>query len=73
MYPHISSLLSLPPSHPPYPIPLGGHKALSWSPCAIDNENSFKNIATEDINIVIQRSYRNLENSWMTTEHKYNN
>ena len=26
---HISSLLHLPPSHPPYPTPLGGHKALS--------------------------------------------
>ena len=26
IYPHISSLLSL-SSHPPYPIPLGGHKA----------------------------------------------
>ena len=26
---HISSLLHLPPSHPPYPSPLGGHKALS--------------------------------------------
>ena len=24
---HISSLLHLPPSHPPYPTPLGGHKA----------------------------------------------
>ena len=23
------------PSHPPYPSPLGGHKALSWSPCAM--------------------------------------
>ena len=34
---HISPyLLSLPsPSHPPYPIPLGGHKAQSWSPCAM--------------------------------------
>ena len=31
----ISSLLSLPPSHPPYPTPLGGHKAPSWSPCAM--------------------------------------
>ena len=28
-YPHISSLLRLPPSHPPYPTPLGGHKAPS--------------------------------------------
>ena len=27
--PHISSLLHLPPSHPPYPTPLGGHKAPS--------------------------------------------
>ena len=27
--PHISSLLRLPPSDPPYPTPLGGHKALS--------------------------------------------
>ena len=26
---HISSLLHLPPSHPPYPTPLGGHKAPS--------------------------------------------
>ena len=26
IYPHISSLLSLPPSYPPYPTPLGGHK-----------------------------------------------
>ena len=33
--PHISSLLHLPPSHPPYPTPLGGHKAPSWSPCAM--------------------------------------
>ena len=33
--PHISSLLHLPPSHPPYPTPLGGHKARSWSPCAM--------------------------------------
>ena len=34
---HISPYL-LPlasPSHPPYPTPLGGHKALSWSPCAV--------------------------------------
>ena len=23
------------PSHPPYPTPLGGHKAPSWSPCAM--------------------------------------
>ena len=35
MYPHISSLLHLPPSYPPYPTPLGGHKAPSWSPCAM--------------------------------------
>ena len=33
--PHVSSLLQLPPSHPPYPTPLGGHKAPSWSPCAM--------------------------------------
>ena len=26
---HISSLLHLPLSHPPYPTPLGGHKAPS--------------------------------------------
>ena len=26
IYHHISSLLRLPPSHPPYPTPLGGHK-----------------------------------------------
>ena len=26
IYPHISSLLRLPPRHPPYPTPLGGHK-----------------------------------------------
>ena len=32
---HISSLLHLPPSHPPYPTPLGGHKPPSWSPCAM--------------------------------------
>ena len=34
---HISPYL-LPlssPSHPPYPTPLGGHKAPSWSPCAM--------------------------------------
>ena len=24
-----------PPSHPPYPTPLGHHKAPSWSPCAM--------------------------------------
>uniref|UniRef100_A0A8C9B0D2 Solute carrier organic anion transporter family member 6A1 n=1 Tax=Phocoena sinus TaxID=42100 RepID=A0A8C9B0D2_PHOSS len=29
IYPDISSLLRLPPSHPPYPTPLGGHKARS--------------------------------------------
>ena len=29
IYPHISSLLRLPPSHSPYPTPLGDHKALS--------------------------------------------
>ena len=27
--PHISSLLRLPPSHPPYPTPLSSHKAPS--------------------------------------------
>ena len=27
--PHISSILHLPPSHPPYTTPLGGHKAPS--------------------------------------------
>ena len=32
---HISSLLHFPPSHPPHPTPLGGHKAPSWSPCAM--------------------------------------
>ena len=32
---HFSSLLHLPPSHPPHPTPLGGHKAPSWSPCAM--------------------------------------
>ena len=35
IYPHISSLLRLPPFHPPYPTPLGGHKAPSFSPCAM--------------------------------------
>ena len=25
----------LPPSHHPYPTPLGGHKALNWSPCVM--------------------------------------
>ena len=35
MYPHIPSLLHIPPSHPPYPTPLGHHKELSWSPCAV--------------------------------------
>ena len=29
---HISSLLRLPPSHPPYPTLLAGHKALSCLP-----------------------------------------
>ena len=29
IYPHISSLLHLPPFHLPYPTPLGGHKAAS--------------------------------------------
>ena len=33
--PRISSLLCLPPSHPPYPSTLAGHKAPSWSPCAM--------------------------------------
>ena len=33
--PHSSSLLHLPPSHPPYPTPLGGHKAPSRSLCAM--------------------------------------
>ena len=28
--PHISSLLHLPPSQPPYPTPLDSHKAPSW-------------------------------------------
>ena len=32
---HFSSLLHLCPSHPPYPTPLGGHRAPSWSPCAM--------------------------------------
>ena len=35
IYPHISSLLHLPPPPPPYTTPLGGHKAPSWSPCAM--------------------------------------
>ena len=35
IYPHISSLLHLHPSHPPYPTPVGGHKAPSRSPCAM--------------------------------------
>ena len=35
IYPHISSLLRLPPSNPPYPTLLAGHKAPSWSPCAM--------------------------------------
>ena len=35
IYPHISSLLRLHTSHPPYPTPLGGHKAPSQSPCAM--------------------------------------
>ena len=30
VYPHFSSLLHLPPSHPPHPTPLGGHKALLY-------------------------------------------
>ena len=32
IYPHISSLLHLPPSHSPYPTPLGGHKEPSYLP-----------------------------------------
>ena len=36
IYPHISSLLCLLPTLPtPYPTPLGGHKAPSWSPFAM--------------------------------------
>ena len=35
IYPHISPLLPLPHSHPPYPTRLGGHKALNWCPCAM--------------------------------------
>ena len=35
IYPHISSLLRLPPSHPPNPTPLGGYRALSCFPLAI--------------------------------------
>ena len=35
IYPHISSLLHLPPSQPLYPNPLGGHKAPNCSPCAM--------------------------------------
>ena len=35
IYPYISSLLHLPPSHCPYPTPLGVHKAPSWYPCAM--------------------------------------
>ena len=35
IYPHISSLLHLSPSHLPYPTVLTVHKALSWSPCAM--------------------------------------
>ena len=37
MHIHVSPYL-LPlasPSHPPYPTPLGDHKARSWSPCAM--------------------------------------
>ena len=30
VYPPLAS-----PSHPPFPTPLGGHKAPSWSPCAM--------------------------------------
>ena len=33
IYPPIPSLLRLPLTLPPYPTPLGGHKAPSWSPC----------------------------------------
>ena len=32
---HISSLLRLPASNPPYPTALGGPKPPSWSPCAM--------------------------------------
>ena len=35
VYPHIYSLLHLPPSHPTYPTPLDGHKALTQSLCAM--------------------------------------
>ena len=35
IYPYISSLLHLPPSYPPYITLLAGHKAPSWSPCAM--------------------------------------
>ena len=36
MYTYIPiSLPLVSPSHPPYPTPLGGHKAPSWSPCAM--------------------------------------
>ena len=36
MYTYIPHPLPLePPSHPPYPTSLGGHKAPSWSPCAM--------------------------------------
>ena len=33
IYPYLLPLAS--PSHPPYPTPLGGHKAPNWSTCAM--------------------------------------
>lgn len=48
---------------------VSGKKNLDFS---IDNKNSLKMIATKYVNVVIQRSYRNLENSHKTTGHKYN-
>ena len=35
MHTYLPSLTGLPPSHPPHPTPLGGHGALSWAPCVI--------------------------------------
>ena len=36
MYTYIPISLPLePPSYPPHPTPIGGHKASSWSPCAM--------------------------------------
>ena len=49
--PHVSSLLHLPPSHPPHPTPLGGHKAPSWSPCAM------RLLPTSDLFYVWSRIY----------------